>query len=133
MKYFAEINSSNIVLRVCVFSDSITDADAAKQEVPLSADGVKWVETFLDGGSRKNYAGIGYTYDSVKDCFIAPNPLIGNYYAFGNPSDSYTLNPITCKWEEPAGKPEGYCFWKDDTLSWEKDEDAIKAFLEETT
>jgi len=49
MKYFAEIDSSNIILRVCVFSDSITDADAAKQQVPLSADGVEWIETFREG------------------------------------------------------------------------------------
>jgi len=119
MKYFAEINSSNIVLRVCVFADSTSDADAAKQQVPLSAEGVEWIETFLDGGSRKNHAGRGYTYDPTLDAFIAPNPLTGAYYAFGNPSNAYTLNTTTCKWEEPAGKPEGYCYWRDDTQSWE--------------
>ena len=110
MKYFAEIDNNNIVLRVCVFSDLTTDADVAKQRVPLSSDGVEWVETFLDGGSRKNYAGIGYTYDSVNNGFIEPQP-----------SASFTLNTITGKWEEPAGRPEGYCFWHEPTGTWETD------------
>ena len=114
MKYFAEIDSSNIILRVCVFSDSITDADAAKQQVPLSADGVEWIETFRDGGFRKNFAGTGHTYDSVMDGFIAPQP-----------SASYTLNTTTCKWEEPPGRSEGCCHWNESTLSWIPDEPTI--------
>jgi len=114
MKYFAELDSNNIILRVCVFSDSITDADAAKQQVPLSADGVEWIETFRDGGFRKNFAGTGHTYDSVMDGFIAPQP-----------SASYTLNPTTCKWEEPAGRSSEVCFWNESTLSWIPDEPAI--------
>ena len=114
MKYFAEIDSSNIVLRVCVFGDSTTDADAAKQRVPLSAEGVEWVETFLDGGSRKNYACIGHTYDSVNDGFIEPQPF-----------PSWVLNTTTCKWEEPGGKPdwetEGYSCWNESTLSHQEE------------
>ena len=114
MKYFAEINSSNIVLRVCVFYDSIADADAAKQQVPLSADGIEWIETFLDGGSRKNYAGIGHTYDLALDAFIQPQP-----YA------SCTLNTTTCKWEMPPGRIEPYSVWNESTGAWEIDNMAI--------
>jgi len=44
---------------------------------------------------RKNYAGIGYTYDPVRDAFIPPKP-----------SDSWVLNEETCQWEDPDGQPD---------------------------
>ena len=59
---------------------------------------------------RKNYAGIGYTYDSVRDAFIAPKP-----YA------SWVLNETTCNWGAPTPMPvvEGKMFiWDEPTLSW---------------
>ena len=58
---------------------------------------------------RKNYAGIGYTYDSSKDAFIAPKP-----YA------SWTLNNTTCKWEAPVTFPtdEKPYRWNEDTTNW---------------
>jgi hypothetical protein len=43
---------------------------------------------------RKNFAGIGYTYDPVRDAFIPPKP-----------SDSWVLNEETCQWEDPDGQP----------------------------
>lgn len=43
---------------------------------------------------RKNYAGIGYTYDPVRDAFIPPKP-----------NDSWVLNEETCQWEDPDGQP----------------------------
>jgi hypothetical protein len=59
---------------------------------------------------RKNYAAIGYTYDSVRDAFYAPKP-----YA------SWVLNEDTCFWEAPTPMPveEGKSFvWNEDTISW---------------
>ena len=57
---------------------------------------------------RKNYAGIGFTYDADKDAFIPPQPY-----------NSWTLNETTCLWEPPIAKPEG--------TGWKWDEDAYQA------
>ena len=56
---------------------------------------------------RKNYAGVGYTYNPVRDAFYAPQPF-----------ESWTLNEDTCLWECPVEKPEGEYWWKEDTEEW---------------
>jgi len=56
---------------------------------------------------RKNYAGVGYTYDPVKDAFYSPQPF-----------ESWTLNEESCLWECPVEKPEGEYWWKEDTQEW---------------
>ena len=62
-----------------------------------------------NGGTpfRKNYAGVGYTYDPVRDAFYAPQPF-----------ESWTLNEDTCIWECPVARPEGDYWWKEDTTEW---------------
>ena len=62
-----------------------------------------------NGGTpfRKNYAGVGYTYDPVRDAFYARQPF-----------ESWTLNEDTCLWECPVEKPEGDHWWKEDTQEW---------------
>jgi hypothetical protein len=62
-----------------------------------------------NGGTpfRKNYAGVGYTYDPVRDAFYAPQPY-----------ESWTLNEDTCLWEAPVEKTEGNNWWKEDTGEW---------------
>ena len=62
-----------------------------------------------NGGTpfRKNYAGVGYTYDPVRDAFYAQQPF-----------ESWTLNEDTCLWECPVERPEGEYFWKEDTQEW---------------
>ena len=62
-----------------------------------------------NGGTpfRKNYAGVGDTYDPVKDAFYAPQPF-----------ESWTLNEESCLWEAPVEKPEGEYWWKEDTTEW---------------
>ncbi len=56
---------------------------------------------------RKNYAGIGYTYDKTLDAFIPPKPFA-----------SWVLDEETCLWNAPVAKPEGSYRWNEDTLSW---------------
>ena len=57
---------------------------------------------------RKNYAGIGYTYDTARDAFIAPKP-----YA------SWVLDEATCRWTAPVAMPsEGLWMWDEATVSW---------------
>jgi len=60
---------------------------------------------------RKNYAGIGYVYDSVRDAFYQPKPF-----------ESFTLNEETCIWEAPISAPSDDKFyqWNEDSLSWEE-------------
>lgn len=62
-----------------------------------------------NGGTpfRKNYAGVGYTYDPVRDAFYAPQPY-----------ESWTLNEESCLWECPVERPEGEYWWKEDTTEW---------------
>ena len=62
-----------------------------------------------NGGTpfRKNYAGVGMTYDPVRDAFYAPQPF-----------ESWTLNEDTCLWECPVERPEGEYWWKEDTTQW---------------
>ena len=62
-----------------------------------------------NGGTpfRKNYAGVGYTYDPVRDAFYSPQPF-----------ESWTLNEESCLWECPVERPEGECWWKEDTTEW---------------
>lgn len=100
MAHFAEIDENNVVKRVLVVSNEITyDAEGIEKE-DLGKNhlqnqlGGNWVQTSINNNIRKNFAGIGYVYDSVKDAFIPPQPF-----------PSWTLNNETCQWEPPIEKP----------------------------
>ena len=103
MAHFAEIDANNIVTRVLVFSDNYTDSDCT------ALLGGVWIQTSYNNNIRKNYAGIGYKYDSNLDAFIALKPY-----------NSWILNTDTCRWEAPIEKPEGDYTWDEDDLSWDK-------------
>jgi hypothetical protein len=104
MSHFAKIDSNNIVTEVIVaeaeFFDTFVD----------SSPGI-WIETSYNGTIRKNYAGIGMTYDSTRDAFIPPK-----LYA------SWTLNESTCQWEPPVAYPDTSkeYRWNEDTTSWKE-------------
>jgi hypothetical protein len=70
----------------------------------------EWIQTSYTGSIRKNYAGIGFTYDKDRDAFIPPQP-----YA------SWILNEETCLWESPVPYPadSNQCRWNEETQSWE--------------
>ena len=84
MAHFAELNSSNEVLRVIVISNEDVDANGGDEStqaetfvatiVPYGTGGVAWKQTSYNNNFRKQYAGIGYSYDSSKDMFITPQP-----------------------------------------------------------
>lgn len=83
-----------------VYYDSKTNHPAEDQSV-INED---------EGRKRKNYAGIGYTYDSVKNAFIPPKPY-----------NSWVLNKETCLWEAPVPMPqdeENTYIWDEENLSW---------------
>ena len=71
--------------------------------------GGTWVQTSYNNNFRKNYAGIGYAYDTVRDAFIAPQPFA-----------SWLLDEATCRWSAPVPMPAegGPWHWDEATLSW---------------
>tara|TARA_R110002074_G_scaffold110726_1_gene238202 strand:+ start:1044 stop:1412 length:369 start_codon:yes stop_codon:yes gene_type:complete len=118
MAHFAEINTDNIVTNVIVIDNKdILDENNVEQEALGIAfihnlyndDTTVWVQTSYNNNFRKNYAGIGHTYDKTRDAFIPIQP-----YA------SWTLNETTCQWEAPTPYPDddGRYTWDEDTLSW---------------
>jgi len=119
MSHFAKIDSNNIVTEVIVaeadFFDTFVDSSPGE-----------WIQTSYNthGGQhydpetgepddgtplRKNYAGVGYTYDSDLDAFYVPQPY-----------PSWTLNEDTCQWESPVAYPDDDKMydWDEETTSW---------------
>ena len=88
MSHWAEIDENNIVLRVLVGNNSEPD----EGEAFMNSLGGTWVKTSYNGTIRKNFAGIGYTYDLGKDAFIAPKPEC---------HPEVSLDEETCIWSCP--------------------------------
>ena len=115
MAHYAQINSSNIVTQVIVIDNKDTaDANGTEKEYIGAAYcerlfGGTWKQTSYNGNIRKNYAGIGYTYDSTRDAFIPPKPFA-----------SWTLNENTCRWDSPVAMPtDGKRYsWNEEQLAW---------------
>jgi hypothetical protein len=103
MAHFAEIDSTNTVLRVIVVAD---EHEANGAEWCNKLLGGTWVQTSYTNRIRKQYAGIGYTYDSDADVFVAPQPF-----------PSWTLDS-NHDWQAPTPKPEGEWMWDESELSW---------------
>jgi hypothetical protein len=105
MAHFAELDENNIVKRVIVVNNEVLlDENNTESEgkgidfcKSLYGEDTNWKQTSYNAettGFRKNYAGIGYTYNVSLDAFIAPQPWT-----------SWTLNETTCKWEPPTAYP----------------------------
>ena len=95
MAHFAELDATNTVTQVIVVHnnellDNGVESEAKGIAFCQSLFGGNWVQTSYNASIRKNFAGIGYTYDPVRDAFIPPKPEIGEWI----------LNEDTCKWEE---------------------------------
>lgn len=113
MAHFAQLNE-NIVTQVIVVAnqellDNGVESEAKGIAFCQSLFGGEWIQTSYNGNIRKNYAGIGYTYDSQRDAFIPPKPFA-----------SWTLNEETCLWEAPTPRPvDGKIYgWDETTVSW---------------
>jgi hypothetical protein len=118
MAHFAQIDENNIVTRVLVIEQEMVDTG-------LWGDPATWIQTSYntrggvhyssdnlpDGGTslRKNFAGIGYTYDSTRDAFYAPQPF-----------PSWVLNEDSCIWEAPVTYPDDgkMYLWDETTINW---------------
>jgi hypothetical protein len=118
MAYFAKLGTGNIVEQVISINNSvITDSNGVEQE-KLGVDFINklyntrdvWKQTSYNNNIRKNYAGIGYTYDQTRDAFIAPKPF-----------NSWVLNEDTCLWNAPVAMPinDNRYTWNESTLTWD--------------
>ena len=116
MAHFAQLDENNVVTQVIVVANDELLLDGVENETKgimfcksLLGDDTRWVQTSYNSTIRKNYAGIGYTYDPVADHFFAPQPY-----------PSWILD-ADAKWQAPTAMPieEGKFFtWDEPTLSW---------------
>ena len=123
MAHFSKLGTGNIVERVEVVSNDIATDEQTGIDFLNNLYGTRdtWKQTsyntkggvHLLGGTpfRKNYGGIGFTYDQTKDAFIPPKPF-----------DSWTLNETTCIWEAPVDYPsDGKDYeWDESSTSWKE-------------
>jgi hypothetical protein len=115
MAHFAKLDENNIVVFVTVGRDE----DNGKEDELTARTGDTYKQTSYNthggvhsnGGTpfRKNYAGIGYTYDSQRDAFIPPKPF-----------NSWVLNESTCLWDAPVAMPtdDKRYTWDENTINW---------------
>lgn len=113
MAHFAQIDENNTVIQVIVVEQDVINTG-------MFGDPASWIQTSYNtyggqhsqGGTplRKNYAGIGYTYDSARDAFIPPEPY-----------PSWVLDEDTCLWLAPVAMPEdGEPYqWNEETQAWD--------------
>jgi hypothetical protein len=115
MAHFAQLDQNNIVVQVIVVNNNelMVNNDESEEKGILFCQSLfpntRWMQTSYNASFRKNYAGIGYSYDSVKDAFIPPQPFA-----------SWILNENLCLWEAPINSPQdGKQYnWDEETLSW---------------
>jgi hypothetical protein len=89
MSHWAEIDNTNTVIRVLVGDNNDPAGDEGYKWLIDNLGGT-WIKTSYNGNIRKNFAGIGYKYDEVRDAFIAPQP-----------DDFISFDEDTCKWIVP--------------------------------
>lgn len=111
MAHYAFLDENNIVTEVIVGAEETELIDGrTPEEWYGDFRGQRCLRTSYNGNIRKNYAGIGFTYDEDLDAFIPPKPFA-----------SWLLNEETCLWEAPVPYPEGEVmyFWNEETGDWE--------------
>jgi hypothetical protein len=115
MAHFAQLNEDNIVTQVIVVhNNELLDENGVEQESKghqfcTNLLGGNWVQTSYNATFRKNYAGIGFAYDSGRNAFIPPKPY-----------PSWVLNEDSCQWEAPVAYPtDGKTYtWDEENTAW---------------
>jgi hypothetical protein len=117
MAHFAKLNEKNVVIEIhSVNNIEMLAPDGSESELLGAAFLVRWSggysnwkQTSYNGKIRKNYAGIGYTYDATRDAFIPPKPFA-----------SWTLNEDTCLWDAPVKYPsdDKKYVWDEEAVNW---------------
>jgi len=120
MAHFAKIGLNNIVTDVLVVANRDTMNSQGNEQESIGIEFLKtltghetWIQTSYNGNIRKNYASIGYTYDSQRDAFIPPKPF-----------ESWVLNETTCQWNAPTPRPndDKKYVWNESTQAWDLNE-----------
>lgn len=108
MAHYAFLDENNIVTQVIVGrnEDEVVDGISDWEKHYEQVYGQKCVRTSYNHRIRKQYAGIGFTYDPVRDEFVAPQPY-----------PSWVLDANN-DWQAPTPKPEGSFVWDEETLAW---------------
>ena len=124
MAHFAELNNSNEVLQVIVISNTDVDANGGDESVqaetfvasivPYGTGGVAWKQTSYNNNFRKQYAGIGYSYDSSKDKFISPQP----YPSWSLDASDDWKAPVTLPNTTEVNSKTVLIIWDEDNLKW---------------
>jgi len=117
MASFAKLNDQNVVINVIAVANAVINDLPFPESEPLgvafltewSGGYTNWKQTSYNANFRKNFAGIGYTYDAALDAFIAPSPY-----------PSWLLNLDTCQWEPPTPRPtdEKLYSWDEEIQQW---------------
>jgi len=101
MAHFAKLNNNTVTQVIVAEQDFINSGQVG--------DSFLWIQTSYNNNFRKNYAGVGFTYDKTRDAFIPPKPY-----------PSWILDEDTCNWEAPVPYPtDGLTYqWDEETLTW---------------
>jgi hypothetical protein len=116
MAHFAKLGVGNIVEQVIVVSNDVAITEQAGVDFINKLYNTRdvWKQTSYNNNIRKNFAGIGYSYDQTRDAFIPPKPF-----------NSWVLNEDTCNWESPVVEPttqledNQYYSWNESIINWE--------------
>ena len=118
MAHFAKLDENNVVIEVHSVHNNELMVNGVESEakgieflVNWSGGYTNWKQTSYNNRIRKNYAGIGFTYDSERDAFISPKPF-----------NSWILNEDTCHWESPIPMPidDKRYVWDEVSLLWKE-------------
>lgn len=116
MAHFAQLDTDNKVIQVIVVSNADCTLDGEENETvgvmfckSLFGQHTKWKQTSYNGNIRKNYAGVGFTYDAQRDAFIPPKPY-----------PSWVLDEETCRWGAPVSYPTdgAQYMWDEERTMW---------------
>ena len=122
MAHFAKLGKGNIIEAVHVVSNDVALTEQAGIDFLNNLYNSRdvWKQTSYNGNIRKNFAGVGYSYDQTRDAFIPKKPFA-----------SWILNEDTCLWEAPVARPEltqeqinnkSYYNWNEETTTWDLNE-----------
>ena len=100
MSHFAEVDSNGVVLRVIVSEQNFINSGEV-------GDSFNWIQTSYNSNFRKQFAGIGFTWDKINEVFVAPKPYAS--WALDGSHD----------WQPPTPKPDGDYLWNEGTKAWD--------------
>jgi len=116
MAHFAKLENNIVTQVIVVANQDILNENGQESEqkgIDFCSNllGGTWIQTSYNGKIRKNYAGVGYTYDESRDAFIAPKPF-----------NSWLLDEDKAQWKAPVAMPtdDKMYSWDEDTTSWKE-------------